>query len=74
MSRPTRAGSAGKPVTIRATDAERERWELTALWSEMSLSEWIRAVINRKADEAERLAPAGAWDDSMRRMRRRRKR
>lgn len=30
MSRQPRAGEAGRPVTIRATDAEREQWERAA--------------------------------------------
>lgn len=50
MSRPARAGSAGKPVTIRATDAERERWERAARIRDVSLSDWIRPVLGREAD------------------------
>lgn len=46
MSRPTRAGTAGKPVTIRATDAERYRWEQLAGLAGESLSEWIRLRLN----------------------------
>jgi hypothetical protein len=46
VSRPTRAGSAGKPVTIRATDAERTRWEQLAGLADESLSEWIRVRLN----------------------------
>lgn len=61
MSRQPRAGEAGRPFTIKITDAERERWSVVADWSECSLSGWARAVLNAKADEAERVAPAGAW-------------
>lgn len=46
MSRPARAGSAGKPVTIRATDEERERWEMAAEARGVSLSEWLRYLAN----------------------------
>lgn len=49
MSRPTRAGSAGKPVTIRATDAERAAWETAAARKDESLSDWARRVLNRTA-------------------------
>lgn len=47
MSRPTRAGSAGRNVTIRATDAERRAWRQLAGLSGESLSEWIRVQLNR---------------------------
>lgn len=70
MSRQPRAGTAGKLVGIRATDAERERWSVVADWSELPLSGWARAVLNRKADEAERVAPAGAWDAAIKAHRR----
>lgn len=53
MSRPARAGSAGKPVTIRATDDERAAWERAARKHE-SLSAWIVATLNRAARRAER--------------------
>ena len=70
MSRPSRAGTPGRPVTIRATNAERERWALTAGLSGCNLSEWARVVLNRKADEAEQAAPAGEWDKAIKRRRR----
>lgn len=50
MSRPPRAGTAGKPVTIRATDAERAAWERAAKADGLdSLSAWIVKVLNQKA-------------------------
>jgi hypothetical protein len=50
MSRPARAGSAGKPVTIRATDAERESWEHAAeAECCLTLSAWIVKVLNKRA-------------------------
>lgn len=39
-----RAGTAGKPVTLRATDEERGRWERQADREGQSLSEWLRAA------------------------------
>lgn len=49
MSRPPRAGVAGKPVTTRATDAEREQWELAArLEGCSSLSAWIIKTLNAR--------------------------
>lgn len=39
-----RAGTAGKPVTLRATDDERVRWEQAADREGQSLSEWLRAA------------------------------
>ena len=50
MSRPARAGSAGKPVTIRAIDAERSAWERAAAAEQCdSLSAWIIKTLNRRA-------------------------
>jgi len=52
MSRKPRAGEAGKPVTIRATDAERAAWSSAA--GERPLSDWARDVLNRAAKRAAR--------------------
>jgi hypothetical protein len=50
MSRLPRAGEAAKPVTVRATTAERERWERAAASAGCaSLSAWIVGVLNRSA-------------------------
>lgn len=54
MSRPARAGSAGKPVTIRATDAERERWERCAKLSGVELSALIRSAVELQCNVIER--------------------
>lgn len=46
MSRLPRAGAAGKPVTIRATDTERELWEAAATAAgASSLSDALRPAI-----------------------------
>jgi hypothetical protein len=46
MSRPPRAGTAGKPVTIRATDAERALWQAaTEATGGGSLSDALRPAI-----------------------------
>ena len=39
-----RAGTAGKPVTLRATDEERARWQAAADRESISLSDWLRAA------------------------------
>lgn len=39
-----RSTTAGKPVTIRATDVERERWQAAADAERVALSEWLRAA------------------------------
>lgn len=60
MSRPARAGSAGRPVTIRATAEERERWERCAELVEIDLSALIRRGIEQqcRAIEARKGKPA----------------
>lgn len=51
MSRPLRAGSAGKPVTIRATDGERANWlRATAAEGQATLSAWIVKTLNNQAN------------------------
>lgn len=74
MSRPARAGSAGKPVTIRATDAERERWEAAAICQRLSLSDMLREQANSLASHLERNATPGLWSSALRSVRRKRKR
>lgn len=50
MSRQPRAGEAGKPVTIRATDAERMAWERSAkVEGCATLSAWIVKALNQRA-------------------------
>lgn len=50
MSRAPRAGSAGHPVTIRATAAERSAWERAATAEKCaSLSAWIVKTLNKRA-------------------------
>lgn len=39
-----RTGSPGKPVTIRASDAERKRWESAAKREKRSLGDWLRGA------------------------------
>jgi hypothetical protein len=39
-----RAGEAGKPVTLRATAAERAGWQEAADRERLALSEWLRAA------------------------------
>ncbi len=47
MSRKPRAGTAGKPVTIRATADERASWERAAVADgQPNLSAWIVATLN----------------------------
>lgn len=54
MSRPARAGTAGKPVTIRATDAERERWGRCADVAGVTVSALARTAIERSCRIIER--------------------
>lgn len=50
VSRAPRAGTAGRPVTIRATDAERAQWERAASIEGCdTLSAWIVKTLNRRA-------------------------
>lgn len=60
MSRPARAGSAGRNVTIRATAEERARWERCAELVEIDLSALIRRAITRQCNviEARKGKPA----------------
>ena len=49
MSRQPRAGTAGKLVGIRVTDAERATWERTAKAEDCpTLSAWIVKTLNRR--------------------------
>jgi uncharacterized protein (DUF1778 family) len=51
MSRQPRAGTAGKPVTIRATVSERALWEQAATATGCrSLSAWIVKTLNKRAE------------------------
>lgn len=45
--RKPRASTAGKPVTLRATDDERARWESAASAAGQSLSEYVREAVER---------------------------
>lgn len=47
MGRPRRGEQAGRPLTIKVTDDERQRWTDAA--GDLSLSEWVRLVCNRNA-------------------------
>jgi uncharacterized protein (DUF1778 family) len=50
VSRLPRAGEAAKPVTVRATPAEREQWERAATTEGCAtLSAWIVRSLNRRA-------------------------
>ncbi len=50
MSRLPRSGTAGRPVTIRATDVERTAWERVAKTEGcVTLSAWIIKTLNCKA-------------------------
>ena len=50
MSRPARAGSAGRPVTFRATEAEIASWGRQAdAEGCANLSAWIVKTLNRRA-------------------------
>lgn len=52
MSRQPRAGEAGKPFTIKVTDAERATWAAVA--GDRPLSDWAREVLTRAAKRASR--------------------
>jgi hypothetical protein len=53
VSRPPRAGIAGRPVTIRATDAERASWMRAAVAEgQATLSAWIVKILNNRAQRA----------------------
>jgi uncharacterized protein (DUF1778 family) len=54
MSRLPRAGTAGKPVTIRATAEERALWERAAERAGKSLSDWLRRLANRAAGRSKK--------------------
>lgn len=50
MSRQPRAGTAGKPVTFRATEPELAAWERSSkLEGCESLSAWIVKTLNKRA-------------------------
>lgn len=49
MSRAPRAGTAGQPVTIRATADERAVWAAAAERAGKTLSDWLRQLANRAA-------------------------
>lgn len=50
MSRQPRAGTAGKPVTIRASEDERSSWERAAELEKCeTLSAWIVKTLNKRA-------------------------
>lgn len=66
MSRPPRAGSAGKLVGIRATDDERREWERRARVAGQSLSDWLRSLANDKADWLRSLAGNEADETAIR--------
>lgn len=42
--RKPRSGTAGRPVTFRATDSERACWQSAAAREGVSLGEWLRAA------------------------------
>jgi len=44
-------GSASSPVTIRATDEERQTWEAAAKKTGQKLSEWAREKLNKAASK-----------------------
>lgn len=46
--RKPRAGAAGKPITFKASDAERERWEAAAEREGLTLSEWLRVAADAR--------------------------
>ncbi|MDQ1446837.1 MAG: hypothetical protein QOI20_3301 [Acidimicrobiaceae bacterium] len=48
--RKPRTGVASKPITFKASDAERARWEAAAGRAGLSLSEWLRAAADRAAE------------------------
>lgn len=43
------SGKLSKPITIRASDDEREAWELAAEDLELTLSDWCRGELNAAA-------------------------
>ena len=49
MSRQPRAGTAGKPLTIRATDEERTLWAKAAKAGAQTLSDWLRDIANKES-------------------------
>ncbi len=50
VSRPARAGSAGKPVAVRATAFERAEWERAKEADGCAtLSAWIVKTLNKRA-------------------------
>ena len=68
MSRKPRAGTAGNPITIRATNAERRAWEARAMRNGhnqgMGVSGWIvsnssRVMVPLRLDRVELLARHG---------------
>lgn len=44
VGRKPRAGAAGKPITLRASDEERARWKEGADREGLSLGEWLRGA------------------------------
>lgn len=56
MSRPPRAGSAGKLVGLRVTDDERREWKRWARDAGQSLSDWLRSLANDEVDWLRSLA------------------
>lgn len=50
MSRVPRAGTAGRPITVRVTDTERAQWGRAASMEGCdTLSSWIVKTLNRRA-------------------------
>lgn len=49
--RKPRAGVAGKPVTLRASADERERWQAAATAQGQSLGEWLREAAEQRLGE-----------------------
>jgi hypothetical protein len=54
--RKPRAGKAGKPITLRASPAERARWTAAAKRERLTLSDWLRgaAELRDKASPSKR--------------------
>jgi hypothetical protein len=48
---PAPRGEASKPIGLRVTVEEREKWERAATERESTLSDWIRDTCNREADD-----------------------
>lgn len=44
-------GPANSQVLIRTTDSDKERWRLAAESSQLSLSAWIRNILNDQASK-----------------------